>query len=83
METFLPTEALGSSLNLSITSLKDAQSKFDVGTGTKFEVLEADAQLSRDKQSLNEQKVKHQINKIALKEILNIREDLEINQNQK
>ena len=41
------------SLDLSITSLKDAQSKYDAGIGTKFEVLEADAQLSRDKQSLN------------------------------
>ena len=34
------------SLDLSITSLKDAQSKFDAGIGTKFEVLEAEAQLS-------------------------------------
>ena len=71
------------SLNLSINSLKDAQSKFDAGIGTKFEVLEADAQLSRDKQSLNEKKIQHQINKIALKEILNIKGDLEINQKQK
>ena len=44
------------SLDLSFTSLKDAQSKFDAGIGTKFEVLEADAQLSRDEQSLNEKK---------------------------
>ena len=35
------------SLDLSITSLKDARSKFDAGIGTKFEVLEAEAQLSR------------------------------------
>ena len=66
------------SLDLSITSLKDAQSKFDAGIGTKFEVLEADAQLSRDKQSLNEKKIQHQINKIALKEILNIKGDFEL-----
>ena len=71
------------SLDLSITSLKDAQSKFDAGIGTKFEVLEADAQLSRDRQSLNEKKIQHQINKIALKEILNIKGDLIINQKQK
>ncbi len=71
------------SLELSITSLKDAQSKFDAGIGTKFEVLEADAQLSRDKQSLNEKKIQHQINKIALKEILNIEGDFAINQNEK
>ncbi len=70
-------------LDLSITSLKDAQSKFNAGIGTKFEVLEADAQLSRDRQSLNETKIQHRINKISLKEILNIKGDLIINQNQK
>ena len=71
------------SLDLSVTSLKDAQSKFDAGIGTKFEILEADAQLSRDSQSLNEKKIQHQINKIALKEILNIKGDFIINQKQK
>ena len=71
------------SLDLSITSLKDAQSKFDAGIGTKFEILEADAQLSRDTQSLNEKKIQNQINKIALKEILNINGDFVINQKQK
>ena len=70
-------------LDLSITSLKDAQSKFNAGIGTKFEVLEAEAQLSRDRQSLNEKKIQNQINKIALKEILNINGDFEINQKQK
>ncbi len=72
-----------SSLDLSITSLEDAQSKFDAGIGTKFEVLEAKAQLSRDKQALNEKKIQHQINKIALKEILNIKGDFAIDQKQK
>ncbi len=71
------------SLDSSITSLKDAQSKFDAGIGTKFEVLEADAQLSRDRQSLNETKIQNQVNKIALKEILNIDEDFTTNQKQK
>ena len=71
------------SLDLSITSLKDAQSKFDAGIGTKFEVLEADAQLSRDQQSLNEKKIQNQINKIELKEILNIEGDFVINEKQK
>jgi len=70
------------SLDLSITSLKDAKSKFDAGIGTKFEVLEADAQLSRDKQSLNEKKIQHKINKIGLKEILNIKGDFIIDQKQ-
>ncbi len=70
-------------LDLSITSLDNAQAKLDAGIGTKFEVLEAKSQLSRDKQSLNEKKFDHQINKISLKEILNINVDFEINQEQK
>jgi len=70
------------SLDLSITSLKDAQSKFDAGIGTKFEVLEAEAQLSRDRLSLKEGEIQKQVNKIALKEILNINEDFTINQKQ-
>ena len=70
------------SLDLSFTSLKDAQSKFDAGIGTKFEILEANTQLSRDKHLLNEKKIKHQINKIAFKEILNLKRDIAINQKQ-
>ena len=66
-------------LDLSLTSLNNAKAKLDAGIGTKFEVLEADAQLSRDKQSLNEKKIEHEINKISLKEILNIKGDFEIN----
>jgi len=69
-------------LNLSITSLDNANAKLDAGIGTKFEVLEAEAQLSRDKQSLNEKKIAHEINKISLKEILNINGDFEINKEQ-
>ena len=69
-------------LDLSITSLENAEAKLDAGIGTKFEVLEAKAQLSRDKQSLNEKKIEHLINKIALKEILNLRGDFEINKEQ-
>ena len=60
-------------LDLSITSLDNAQAKLDAGIGTKFEVLEAEAQLSRDKQALNEKKIEQEINKISLKEILNLR----------
>ncbi len=71
------------SLDLSIISLKDAQSKFDAGIGTKFEILEADAQLSRDKQLLNEKKIQHKINKIELEEILNIKGDFVIDEKQK
>ena len=60
------------SLEMSFISLKDAESKLEAGTGTQFEVLEANAQLSRDRQNLEEKKIIHEINKIALKEILNI-----------
>ncbi len=70
-------------LDLSVTSLENAKAKLDAGIGTKFEVLEAEAQLSRDKQSLNEKKIEHEINKISLKEILNIKGDFEINKVQK
>ncbi len=69
-------------LDLSITSLENAKAKLDAGIGTKFEVLEAEAQLSRDQQSLNEKKIKHKINKISLKEILNIKGDFETNKEQ-
>ncbi len=70
-------------LDLSITSLENAKAKLDAGIGTKFEVLEAEAQLSRDQQSLNEKKIEHEINKISLKEILNIKGDFETNKEQK
>ena len=69
-------------LDLSNTSLNNAKAKLDAGIGTKFEVLEAEAQLSRDKQALNEKKIEHEINKISLKEILNIKGDFEISKEQ-
>ena len=69
-------------LDLSITSLENAKAKLDAGIGTKFEVLEAEAQLSRDQQSLNEKKIEHEINKISLKEILNVKGDFETNKEQ-
>ena len=69
-------------LDLSITSLENAKAKLDAGIGTKFEVLEAEAQLSRDKLSLNEKKIEHKINKISLQEILNIKGDFETNNKQ-
>ncbi|MBO6974876.1 MAG: TolC family protein [Prochlorococcus marinus CUG1435] len=69
-------------LDLSITSLENAKAKLDAGIGTKFEVLEAEAQLSRDQQSLNAKKIEHEINKISLKEILNIKGDFKTNKEQ-
>ena len=62
--------------------MNNAKAKLDAGIGTKFEVLEAEAQLSRDQQSLNEKKIEHEINKISLKEILNIEGDFEIKKEQ-
>ena len=44
---------------------------------------QAEAQLSRDKQSLNEKKIEHKIDEISLKEILNLNGDFEINKEQK
>jgi len=69
-------------LDLSSTSLNDAIAKLEAGIGTKFEVIEAEAQLSRDKQSLNEKKIEHEINIISLKEILNIKGDFKSNTEQ-
>ena len=69
-------------LDLSIQSLKDAESKLETGIGTKFEVLEANAQLTRDRQLLNEKKIQQKINKLALREILNIKKDFHIEKKQ-
>jgi len=69
-------------LDLSTTSLEKAKAKLDAGIGTKFEVLEAEAQLARDQQSLNEKKIEHESNKISLKEILNVKGDFETNKEQ-
>ncbi len=58
-------------VNLSQTSVKDAQSKLDVGIGTKFELLEANSQLARDKQLFREKTIAKEINLMLLKEIFN------------
>ena len=65
-------------VNLSETSVKDAKSKLEVGVGTKFEVLEANSQLTRDKQLLKEKTIEKEINLLKLKEILNIKFEDEI-----
>ncbi len=72
-------------VDLSLLSLKDAKSKLETGIGTKFDVLEANTQLLRDKQFLEEKKVIEEINKISLKEILNLdfKRELNINSKQK
>ncbi len=58
-------------VNLSQTSVKDAQSKLDVGIGTRFELLEANSQLARDKQLFREKTIAKEINLMLLKEIFN------------
>jgi len=72
-------------VQLSRQSLNDAKSKLEAGIGTKFDVLEASAQLARDNQFLEEKKIAKEINIISLKEILNINleDDLKINEKQK
>ena len=72
-------------VELSALSLKDAKSKLEVGIGTRFDVLEANSQLARDKQLLEENKIIEEINKISLKEILNLdfQKGFNINKNQK
>ena len=72
-------------VELSKTSLKDANAKLEVGIGTKFEVLEANSQLERDKQLLKEKTITKEINLISLKEIFNIdlEEDFTIENKQK
>jgi len=72
-------------VELSKTSLRDAKNKLEVGIGTKFEVLEANSQLDRDKQLLKEKNITKEINLISLKEIFNIdlKENLNIEKKQK
>ena len=60
-------------VTLSETILKDAKAKLEAGIGTKFDILEANAQLSRDIQLLDEKKIAREINKLSLKEILNLK----------
>ncbi len=59
-------------VELSKQSLKDANTKLEVGIGTKFEVLEANSQLEKDKQLLKEKTIIKEINLLSLKEIFNI-----------
>ncbi len=63
-------------LKLSEINLKDSQLRLDSGIGTKFEVLEAKTQLSRDQQLLSEKIGQRKINRSSLVEILNLPEDV-------
>jgi len=64
-------------------SLKDAKSKLEVGIGTKFDVLEANSQLARDRQLLEEKKIIEEISLLSFKEILNVDFKKELNINNK
>ena len=72
-------------VELSAKSLKDAKSKLEAGIGTGFDVLEAEAQLARDKQFLEDKKTLEEIDKISLKEVLSIdlEKEIEISKKQK
>ena len=82
-KSYQDVENTNFAVDLSITSLENAKAKLDAGIGTKFEVLEAEAQLSRDKQKLNEKKIEYEISKISLQEILNIKGEIDIIKKQK
>jgi len=70
-------------VDLSLLSLKDAKSKLEVGIGTKFDVLEVNSQLARDRQLLEEKKIIEEISILSLKEILNVDFKKELNINNK
>ena len=70
-------------VDLSLLSLKDAKSKLEVGIGTKFDVLEANSQLARDRQLLEEKKIIEEISLLSFKEILNVDFKNELNINNK
>ena len=84
-QSYEKRENASTAVDLSLLSLKDAKSKLDVGIGTKFDVLEANSQLARDRQLLEEKKIIEEISIISLKEILNIdfKKELSINNNQR
>ena len=62
------------SIKASETSLLDAKNKFKSGLGTRLEILEAEAQLSRDKQLLINKMVDQNINQRSLATALNLPE---------
>tara|TARA_Y200000002_G_scaffold181966_1_gene150128 strand:- start:242 stop:1690 length:1449 start_codon:yes stop_codon:yes gene_type:complete len=68
------------SVNSSLLSLENAKSKFNNGIGNKLDLLDAKAQLARDKQFLLDKKNSYQISKNALLQILNLDKEIEISQ---
>tara|TARA_B100000965_G_scaffold191170_1_gene159601 strand:- start:1320 stop:2861 length:1542 start_codon:yes stop_codon:yes gene_type:complete len=64
------------SIESSTIGLKDAETRFNAGIGTKLEILEARTQLARDQQLLNTKKSEQKIGQRSLAEILNLPEDV-------
>ena len=68
-------------IEISNTSLKDAQNRFSKGVGNKLDVLESKTQLRRDQINLINKKNNLKSNKNQLLEILNINEEFNIENN--
>jgi len=85
VQSYKNRQNASTAVDLSLLSLKDAKSKLEVGIGTKFDVLEANSQLARDKQLLEEKKIIEEISMLSLKEILNLdfKKELTLNKKQK
>ncbi len=82
-QSYEGTQNASIAVDLSLLSLKDAKSKLEIGIGTKFDVLEANSQLARDQQLLEEKKIIEEISLLSLKEILNVDFQKELNINNK
>ena len=59
-------------------SLNQAEARLQSGLGSKLDVLEAKAQLVRDQQFLEEKKEDFFINEVSIKEILNVKSNIQI-----
>ncbi len=60
------------SIKASLVSLRDARARYKAGVATKLEVLQAESQLSRDKQLLSRKQADQQIARRSLATILNL-----------
>ena len=60
------------SISISQAALDQSLERMESGTGTKFDVLEASTQLSKDRQLLSEKKGNQKMNEIKLVQILNM-----------
>ena len=65
-------------MDSSILILNQAEARLQSGLGSKLDVLEAKAQLVRDRQFLDEKKQEFFKNELSIKEILNIKKDIHI-----